>query len=105
LEGPQAGLAERNAIYRERRDAGVAALTASSAFDVFTPEGAFYLFPRLTAHADDVAAADLLLNAGVATVPGSAFGAPGHIRLSFATDIATLVEGIRRMVAELEARP
>ncbi|MEW9517738.1 hypothetical protein [Streptomyces tubercidicus] len=42
---------------------------------------------------------------GCATVPGSAFGAPGHLRLSFATDIATLKEGCRTNVATLDGIP
>ena len=104
LEGPQAVLAERNAIYRTRRDAGLAVLSTIPALDVPVPEGAFYFFPRLAKGGDDVALADVLLDAGVATVPGSAFGAPGHIRLSFATDAATLVEGCRRIGAALEGR-
>ncbi|MFG2863562.1 aminotransferase class I/II-fold pyridoxal phosphate-dependent enzyme [Streptomyces sioyaensis] len=45
------------------------------------------------------------LEAGCATVPGSAFGAPGHLRLSFATDIATLEEGCRIVVATLDGIP
>jgi aspartate aminotransferase len=101
LDGPQDVLAERNTVYRERRDAGVAVLAGSSALTVPVPEGAFYLFPRLNGSADDVAVADRLLEAGVATVPGSAFGAPGHLRLSFATDTASLEEGCRRIVAAL----
>lgn len=104
LEGPQEVLAERNAIYRARRDAGLKVLSASRALKVPVPDGAFYFFPRLADGSDDVTAADLLLDAGVATVPGRAFGSPGHIRLSFATDEATLVEGCRRLVAALEAR-
>ncbi|MCJ2090788.1 pyridoxal phosphate-dependent aminotransferase [Methylobacterium sp. E-005] len=101
LDGPQDVLAERNTVYRERRDAGVAVLAGSSALTVPVPEGAFYLFPRLNGSADDVAVADRLLEAGVATVPGSAFGAPGHLRLSFATGTASLEEGCRRIVAAL----
>ncbi|MDT4835909.1 Aspartate aminotransferase [compost metagenome] len=105
LEGPQEVLSKRNAIYRQRRDAGVAILSGSPALDVTVPDGAFYLFPRLIAQSDDVGGADLLLEAGVATVPGSAFGAPGHLRLSFASDTATLEEGCRRIVKALGARP
>ncbi|NEU12148.1 aminotransferase class I/II-fold pyridoxal phosphate-dependent enzyme [Methylobacterium sp. BTF04] len=94
----------RNAIYRERRDAGVAILAGSPALTVPVPAGAFSLFPRLTGPADDGATADRLLEAGVVTVPGRAFGAPGHLRLSFATDLSTLQEGCRRIVAALETR-
>lgn len=101
LEGPQEVLLERNVIYRQRRDAAIATLSKSQALDVPIPDGAFYLFPRLKEQRDDVVVADRLLDAGVATVPGSAFGAPGHIRLSFATDTTTLVEGCRRIVATL----
>jgi aspartate aminotransferase len=103
LQGPQDSLAERCVIYRARRDAGLATLRRSEALDVPTPDGAFYFFPRLRHGGDDVALADRLLEAGVATVPGSAFGAPCHLRLSFATDLDTLVEGCRRIVTALEA--
>lgn len=103
LEGPQDVLAERNAIYRSRRDAGLAELRKCTALDVPEPAGAFYFLPRLAGGGDDVAAAERLLNAGVATVPGRAFGAPGHLRLSFATDVDTLVEGCRRIASVLEA--
>ncbi len=102
LQGPQDSLAERCAIYRARRDAGLATLRQSQALDVPTPDGAFYFFPRLQYGVDDEALADRLLEAGVATVPGSAFGAHGHLRLSFATDIDTLVKGCRRIVSALE---
>lgn len=103
LEGPQDILAERNFVYRVRRDAGLAVLSGTDALDTSIPDGAFYLFPRLTNASDDVAIADELLDAGVATVPGSAFGAPGYLRLSCATDRATLEEGCRRIVAALGA--
>lgn len=103
LQGPQDSLAKRCVIYRARRDAGLATLRRSEALDVPTPDGAFYFFPRLRHGGDDVALADRLLEAGVATVPGSAFGAPCHLRLSFATDLDTLVEGCRRIVTALEA--
>jgi aspartate aminotransferase len=102
LNGPQDSLAERCAIYQARRDAGLAMLRQSQALEVPTPDGAFYFFPRLRDGSDDVAMADRLLDAGVATVPGSAFGAPGHLRLSFATNRDTLVEGCLRVVKTLD---
>ncbi|MFD5231253.1 hypothetical protein ACFWJ5_22485 [Streptomyces qaidamensis] len=49
--------------------------------------------------------ADAVLGAGCADVPGSAFGAPGHLRLSFATDLATLEEGCRIIVATPDGIP
>ena len=104
LEGSQAVLAERNAIYRQRRDAGIAILSACTELEVKAPAGAFYFFPKLRGDADDEAVADRLLEAGVATVPGSAFGAPGHLRLSFATEIATVEAGCRRIIETLRVR-
>jgi aspartate aminotransferase len=102
LEGPQDSLAERYAIYRARRNAGLTMLRQCQALDVPVPDGAFYFFPRLKDGGDDVALADTLLDAGVATVPGSAFGAPGHLRISFATDLDTVVEGCHRIVKTLD---
>ncbi|KGA39830.1 MULTISPECIES: pyridoxal phosphate-dependent aminotransferase [Pectobacterium] len=103
LEGPQDGLAERAVIYRQRRDAALTELRRSPRIDVMTPDGAFYLLPKIHGVRDDNALALRLLDAGVATVPGSAFGVPGHLRVSFATDLAVLVEGCRRIVTVLEA--
>lgn len=68
-------------------------------------EGTFYLFPdfseviaRRDDIADDIYLADRLLHeASVALVPGSAFGAPGHLRLSFSNDLETCLEGVRRI--------
>lgn len=103
LSGPQDFLEERTAIYRQRRDAALAVLRGCPVLEVVEPDGAFYLFPKVKGLSDDSKLALLLLEAGVATVPGSAFGTPGHLRLSFATDEAILVKGCRRLVATLEA--
>jgi aspartate aminotransferase len=71
-------------------------------------DGAFYSFPDVReAQArlgmkDDVALAEhLLLKHGLAVVPGSAFGAPGHLRLSYATSDANLQKAIDRLAAGL----
>lgn len=103
LEGPREFLAERNAIYRQRRDAALQVLRSSEKLEVLCPEGAFYLLPRIKKSIDDQSLALELLEAGIATVPGSAFGLPGHLRLSFATDEAILIEGCKRLVRALEA--
>lgn len=102
LDGPREFLHERNEIYRQRRDAALEVLCACTLLEVNCPEGAFYLLPRIKGIKDDQALALDLLKAGVATVPGSAFGMSGHLRLSFATDQANLVEGCRRLVTALE---
>ena len=72
------------------------------------PEGAFYVFPDFSAHfgrrgpegviaSGDDLGAYLLRHASVATVPGDGFGAPKHIRLSYAATLAILEEGLLRI--------
>lgn len=74
---------------------GVSALPGAGTFYAFANvEGAI----RALGLADDDAFTDLLLTrAGVAVVAGSGFGAPGHIRISFATSHAQLETALRRM--------
>ena len=71
------------------------------------PQGAFYHFPDLSRYGrDDVAlAAELLERAQVATVPGSAFGAPGHLRLSYSGSASEVDRGVRRLARYLARRP
>ena len=66
--------------------------------------GTFYAFPEVSGAIeslgakDDAALAELILNeADVALVPGSAFGAPGYVRFSFACSLETLQEAIARI--------
>lgn len=101
LEGPQGFLEERRETYRRRRDAAFAALWSAPRIRVAEPDGAFYLLQRINGVLDDGALALCLLDTDIATVPGAAFGMPGHLRLSFATDETTLVEGCRRLAAAL----
>ena len=63
------------------------------------PDGAFYLFVNIAAITGDSMkfCKDLLAEYGVAVVPGIAFGSDGYFRFSFATDIVTIREGIRRI--------
>jgi aspartate aminotransferase len=67
------------------------------------PQGAFYVFPNISAHfgpgmPDDTAAAKQLLDREhVAVVPGEAFGARGHLRISYATSMDRIEEGLRRL--------
>ncbi len=111
LTGDQAILDIRRTAWQGRRDRVVAALNALPGIDCPLPDGAFYVFPRITGamaatgHATD---ADfcrwLLQDHGVALVPGRAFGLPGHLRLSFAYSDADLDKGLARLAAALEAR-
>lgn len=82
------------------------ALSSIPKWKVARSQGAFYSFPcvheamAVKGFTDDVAFARFLLEeAKVAVVPGSAFGAPGHVRLSFATGMENLQEAIRRIRA------
>ncbi len=77
------------------------------------PKGAFYAFPDLSAFVgrktpegktieNDLALCEYLIEAArVAVVPGSAFHAPGYVRLSYATSMKNVEEGIRRMAEAL----
>ena len=80
----------------------MAALNDINGFECAPGAGTFYAFPSVGGAiaakglADDAALCEMLLNdAEVALVPGSAFGAPGYLRLSFATDLDPLKEAIR----------
>lgn len=104
LEGDQTPVAEMAAAYRSRHDLVVEALNRLPGIECRPGEGTFYAFPKVTGAleslglADDLALTELLLEkANVAVVPGSAFGAPGYIRLSFASSEATLTEALNRI--------
>ena len=85
----------------------VAALNAMPGVDCPMPDGAFYVFPRLTlpGQPDDAALCHWLLEAhGLAIVPGRAFDLAGHARISFAYGQADLDRGLTRLAAALEGR-
>jgi aspartate aminotransferase len=78
--------------YREKRDLMYDGLTRIG-YQGVKPQGAFYVFPR-TPIFDDVAFVRLLAEEGVLTVPGSGFGAPGHIRISLTVERDTVVRAL-----------
>jgi aspartate aminotransferase len=80
------------APYREKRDLMYEGLTRIG-YQCVKPQGAFYVFPR-TPIFDDVAFVRLLADEGVLTVPGSGFGAPGHIRISLTVERDTVVRAL-----------
>ncbi len=110
LAGDQSFIATMITAFKERHDYVVDALNAMEDVTCLPSQGAFYSFPdmsavieRLDGIHDDVQLAEYLINqAGVALVPGSAFGAPGCMRLSFATSLETLKEAMRRLKGALE---
>ena len=100
----QGSVPEMVAAFERRRNYIVAALDALPGVTCLRPDGAFYCLPnvdeamRRLACATDVEFATLLLDQlRLAVVPGLPFGAPGHIRVSFATGMPTLEEGISRL--------
>jgi aspartate aminotransferase len=103
LTGPQDCVEVMRKAFDERRKAIVELLRAIPGVTCREPKGAFYAFPDLSAyvgkkHADDVALCDWLVEgAKVAVVPGSGFGAPGHVRLSYACSMENIKEGVRRL--------
>lgn len=104
IEGDQSEIQMMVQSFKARHDFMVTGLNAIRDVACLPSQGAFYNFPDVSAVitrlklADDVALAELLLDeAGVAVVPGTAFGAPGYIRLSYATSMAALQEAMQRM--------
>lgn len=104
LSGDQTCVREMTRAFKERHDYVVAALNGIRGFKCLPSAGTFYAFPNVAEALrakdlkDDLALSELLLNSGdVAVVPGSAFGAPGYLRLSFACSLETLKEAIRRI--------
>ncbi len=85
--------------FEERRDRAVELLNAIDGLSVVSPDGAFYLFVNHSLVEPDSMrfAKELLEKEGVAVVPGIGFGSEGYFRFSFATDLATIEEGIRRI--------
>jgi aspartate aminotransferase len=111
LTGDQSCVTRMNEAFKERRDFVVRALNALPGVSCLPGAGTFYAFADVTRAMsalgcrDDVEFTELLLNeAGVAVVPGSGFGAPGHMRLSFATSLPILEKALERMARVLEGR-
>ena len=111
--GPQDCIAEMNKAFERRRDLVVDLASKIPGLKVNRPQGAFYLFPEVSAYigkstpegAKIASSADLamyLLEKGhVATVDGGAFGMEGYIRLSYATSDENLREAMKRIAETL----
>jgi len=111
LNGPQNFLKDWLKVFQARRDLVVDGLNASKGISCLVPQGAFYVFPscadvlgktsaggrKLVTDEDFVMA--LLEETGVALVQGSAFGLPGHFRLSYAAADAELQKAVERVQA------
>jgi aspartate aminotransferase len=110
LAGVDEDVQRMYAAYRDRRNWLVPALNALPGICCADPDGAFYVFPDVSAHfgkgsiTNSQSFADFLLDeARVAVVPGSGFGADAYVRISYATSMERLREGVRRMDAALRS--
>jgi aspartate aminotransferase len=105
LSGPQGCVEDMRCAFEQRYRFMHRALNELPGVDCPECDGAFYAFPSFQEYIDDrddlrddtELATWLLEEAGVSTVPGSAFGAPGHLRLSYAASMDYLEDAIRRM--------
>lgn len=110
LTGSQETVAAMREEFQRRRDLMVSLIRAVPGLACATPRGAFYVFAETGAlvgreiggervRDDDHLASILLERARVAVVPGSGFGAPNHLRFSYATSRERIAEGMRRIAA------
>jgi aspartate aminotransferase len=103
LRGPMDSVAAMLAEYARRRERILAGVRAIPGITCTAPQGAFYIFPNISAHLSsalpdsNAVARQLLEHEHVAVVPGDAFGAPGHLRLSYATSMERIEVGLRRL--------
>ena len=106
LEGNRNFMQEMNTAFKSRHDFVLKALQGIKGVDCVGSDGTFYIFPNFAAVMktmgikDDVELGKKLLEeAEVALVPGSAFGSPGHMRISFATSMSNLETALQRITA------
>lgn len=112
-EGDQSQLTQRVSEFQKRRDYIVNAFNGFPGIATTIPQGAFYVFPNISSFigksvdgkviGSALDLCDYLLDtAHVALVPGEGFGAPDNIRLSFATSMDNIKEGLIRLEKALE---
>ena len=107
LTGPQECIAEMLVEFKKRHDYVLERVNAIDGMDALPSDGTFYVFPsvegfiaRLDGINDDLELAEYLIEkAGVALIPGSAFGMQGHIRFSVATSMENLEKAMDRIAA------
>jgi aspartate aminotransferase len=104
LKGPQECVAEMRKEYIQLRDHMLAGLRAIEGIECAKPEGAFYVYPNVSAffgrggiHSPAEFSRKLLHEAHIATVPGEGFGTNEHIRMSYATSQRELDRGLERL--------
>jgi len=107
LRGPQEPVEKMVRAFDQRRQAIVAGLNSIPGFSCVTPQGAFYAFPniRKTGRSSKELENELLLDAGVATVAGTAFGkfGEGYLRFSYANSLEKIEQALERVRVTLRA--
>ena len=102
LTGPQDCVEEMRQVFAARRELICRLASEIPGFKFREPQGAFYLFPDVSAIGTGDEVAELLLEkAHVAVVSGSAFGCPSCIRLSYAISTEEITEAMRRIKSVL----
>ncbi|MGO2100358.1 pyridoxal phosphate-dependent aminotransferase [Vagococcus salmoninarum] len=111
LNGNQSSVETMRQAFEERLNKIYPQMVALPGFKLTKPQGAFYLFPNVKETMDLCGYSDinafvegLLMEAGVAVVTGAGFGAPENLRISYATDLETLEEAVRRMAAFIDKK-
>jgi aspartate aminotransferase len=110
LRGPQESVAAMLGEYLKRRDYVVGRLRAIPGVTVHNPQGAFYVYPNVSAaYKKGITnslefAAKLLEEEFVALVPGEAFGTNEHVRISYATSLHELERGMDRIERFIKGR-
>ncbi len=111
LRGDQSCIAEMNKAFKRRHDLVLKGLNVIDGIECIAGDGTFYLFPNMQGMIDKLdginddleLGSHLVDNAGVALVPGTAFGLAGHMRLSFATSDEVLTEALARIAKAAES--
>jgi aspartate aminotransferase len=111
LEGPQECIQEMLVAFKERHDYVVERLNAMPGIDCLPTDGTFYCFPNVEGALAAIDGVDndlqlseyLITEAGVALVPGTAFGLSGHVRISIATSRENLEKALDRIQGVLKA--
>ena len=108
LNGDQQCVADMNKAFKARHDFVVAGLNAIPGISCLPGAGTFYAFAHVEGAMRELGIKDdnefaeyLLIQGGVAVVPGSGFGAPNHIRISFATSMEMLQDALQRIAKAL----
>jgi aspartate aminotransferase len=106
LNGDQSFIKQMNSVFKRRHDMLLEGLNKIKGVECISGDGTFYLFPSMQKLINNLGlkndlelTSHLIDKAGVALVPGSAFGLEGHVRLSFATSDDVLMEALKRIAS------